>query len=105
MMFIMLIETENTGKEVVTALEKGKEVVPPLDDDVVLEEPPSGKRRKYGHYHEEAATTHFCKIRIGYMATFKLLTPDTLKVIVFKDDVIEVVTKCKKHDDTFDVNV
>lgn len=45
------------------------------------------------------------QIRIGYMVTFKQLTPDTLKVIVFNDDGVEVVTKCKKHDDAFAVNV
>jgi hypothetical protein len=38
------------------------------------------------------------------MVTFKLLH-DTLKVIVFNDDGNEVVTKCKKHDDAFVVNV
>ncbi|XBJ08529.1 hypothetical protein VPH35_013814 [Triticum aestivum] len=49
------------------------------------------------------ATVH--QIKIGYMVTFKLLTPDTLKVIVFNDDDIEVVTKCGRHDEAFDVNV
>ncbi|KAF7082981.1 hypothetical protein CFC21_086807 [Triticum aestivum] len=39
--------------------------------------------------------------RIGYMVTFKLLTPDTLKVIIFEDDGIEVVNKCGKHDEAF----
>ena len=39
------------------------------------------------------------------MVTFKLLTPDTVKVIVFNDDDIEVVTKCGRHDDAFVVNV
>ena len=29
----------------------------------------------------------------------QLLTPNTLKVIVFDDEGIEVVTKCGKHDD------
>ena len=38
------------------------------------------------------------------MVTFKLLTPDMLKVIVFNDDGIEVVTRCGRHDDTFTVN-
>ncbi|KAF7109634.1 hypothetical protein CFC21_109857 [Triticum aestivum] len=41
------------------------------------------------------------QIKIGYMVTFKLLTPDTLKVIIFDDDVIEVVNKCGKHDEAF----
>ncbi|KAM3401475.1 hypothetical protein ACQJBY_005920 [Aegilops geniculata] len=45
------------------------------------------------------------QIKIWYMVTFKLLTPDTLKVIVFNDDDIEVVTKCGRHDEAFDVNV
>ncbi|XBJ05211.1 hypothetical protein VPH35_024035 [Triticum aestivum] len=40
-------------------------------------------------------------IKIGYMVTFKLLTPDTLKVIIFDDDGIEVVNKCGKHDEAF----
>ncbi|KAF6996849.1 hypothetical protein CFC21_013139 [Triticum aestivum] len=38
---------------------------------------------------------------IGYMVTFRLLTPDTLKVIIFDDDGIEVVNKCGKHDEAF----
>ncbi|XBI22077.1 hypothetical protein VPH35_063140 [Triticum aestivum] len=45
------------------------------------------------------------QIRIGYMVMFKLLTPDTLKVIFFDDEGIEVVTKCGKHDDAFALNV
>ncbi|XBI94019.1 hypothetical protein VPH35_030744 [Triticum aestivum] len=45
------------------------------------------------------------RIRIGYMVTFKFLTPDTLKVIVFNDEGIEVVTKCGLHDDAFAMNV
>ncbi|VAI22666.1 unnamed protein product [Triticum turgidum subsp. durum] len=39
--------------------------------------------------------------RIGYMVTFKLPTPDTLKVIIFDDDGIEVVNKCGKHEKVF----
>ena len=42
--------------------------------------------------------------KIGYMVTFKLLTPDTLKVIIFNDDGIEVVNKCGKHDEAFSSN-
>ena len=45
------------------------------------------------------------QIRSGYMVNFKVLIPDTLKVIVLNDDVIEVVTKYKKHGDAFVVNV
>ncbi|KAE8778681.1 Cohesin subunit SA-1 [Hordeum vulgare] len=41
------------------------------------------------------------QISIGYMVAFKLLTPDTLKVIIFDDDGIEVVNKCGKHDKAF----
>ncbi|KAI5021933.1 hypothetical protein ZWY2020_058663 [Hordeum vulgare] len=41
------------------------------------------------------------EINIGYMVTFKLLTPDTLKVIIFDDDGIKVVSKCGKHDKDF----
>uniref|UniRef100_A0A8I7B9U6 TF-B3 domain-containing protein n=1 Tax=Hordeum vulgare subsp. vulgare TaxID=112509 RepID=A0A8I7B9U6_HORVV len=41
------------------------------------------------------------EINIGYMVTFKLLTPDTLKVIIFDDDGIEVVNKGGKHDEAF----
>ncbi|VAI09047.1 unnamed protein product [Triticum turgidum subsp. durum] len=41
------------------------------------------------------------QIKIAYMVTFKLLTPDTLKVIIFDDDGIEVVNKCEKHDEAF----
>ncbi|KAF7021017.1 LOW QUALITY PROTEIN: hypothetical protein CFC21_034030 [Triticum aestivum] len=44
------------------------------------------------------------QIKIGYMVTFKLLTPDTLKVVIFDDDDIEVVTKCGRHDDAFAMN-
>ncbi|KAE8797987.1 Speckle-type POZ protein [Hordeum vulgare] len=45
------------------------------------------------------------QIIIGYMVTFKLLTPNTLKVIVFNDDGVELVTKCKKHDEAFTMNI
>ncbi|KAE8795444.1 Cohesin subunit SA-1 [Hordeum vulgare] len=33
------------------------------------------------------------QVTIGYMMTFKLLTPNTMKVIIFNDDDMEVVTK------------
>ena len=32
------------------------------------------------------------------MLMFKLLSPDTMKVIVFNNEGVEVVTKCKEHD-------
>ncbi|KAF7012442.1 hypothetical protein CFC21_026630 [Triticum aestivum] len=48
-----------------------------------------------------ATYTAVQQIKIGYMVTFKLLTPDTLKVIIFDDDGIEVVNKCGKHDEAF----
>ncbi|KAF7010644.1 hypothetical protein CFC21_025036 [Triticum aestivum] len=41
------------------------------------------------------------QIKISYMVMFKLLTPDTLKVIIFDDDDIEVVNKSGKHDEAF----
>ncbi|KAF7012326.1 hypothetical protein CFC21_026525 [Triticum aestivum] len=41
------------------------------------------------------------QIKIGYMVTSKLLTPDTLKVIIFDEDGIEVVNKCGKHNEAF----
>ncbi|XBI02895.1 hypothetical protein VPH35_131391 [Triticum aestivum] len=41
------------------------------------------------------------QIKISYMVTFKLLTPDTLKVIIFDDDGIDVINKCGKHDEAF----
>ncbi|EMS67546.1 hypothetical protein TRIUR3_30654 [Triticum urartu] len=58
---------ENKDKEVVPSMEKGKEVVlpleevPPTDEDVVLEQPPNGKCRNFAHYHQEGGLTHFCK--------------------------------------------
>ncbi|KAI4993262.1 hypothetical protein ZWY2020_007575 [Hordeum vulgare] len=49
-----------------------------------------------------ATFTAVHQINIGYMVTFKLLTPDTLKVIIFDDDDgIEVVNNCRKHDEAF----
>ncbi|KAE8773196.1 Speckle-type POZ protein [Hordeum vulgare] len=44
------------------------------------------------------------QIKIVFMVTFKLLTSDVLKVIVFNDDGIQVATRCGKHDDAFAVN-
>ena len=77
-LFIMQIDTENKGKEVVSSREqdKGKDEVPPSEvtpvqvtpvqspdtDDDVPEVPPTGKHRNYGHYHEEEGPTTFCKV-------------------------------------------
>ncbi|KAE8817360.1 Pentatricopeptide repeat-containing protein [Hordeum vulgare] len=103
------------GKEVMPPLERGKEVVPPYFD-VHVQDRPSPKQRKYGHYHEEAGhlfsetggSSFASGIRealstvcIWYMVTFKMLTPNTMKVIILNDNVVEVVTKCKKHDEAF----
>ncbi|KAE8811008.1 Speckle-type POZ protein [Hordeum vulgare] len=44
------------------------------------------------------------QIKIGFMVTFKLLITDMVKVIVFNDDDIEVVTRCGKHDEAFVIN-
>ncbi|KAF7003513.1 hypothetical protein CFC21_018814 [Triticum aestivum] len=41
------------------------------------------------------------QIKIDYTVTFKLLTPDTLKVIIFDNDGTEVFNKCGKHDEAF----
>ncbi|KAF7055030.1 LOW QUALITY PROTEIN: hypothetical protein CFC21_062606 [Triticum aestivum] len=35
-----------------------------------------------------------------YMLTFKLPTPNTVKLIVFNDEGVEVATKCKERDNT-----
>ncbi|KAE8776074.1 Speckle-type POZ protein [Hordeum vulgare] len=42
--------------------------------------------------------------KVGFMVTFKLLTPDMLKVIAFNDNDIEVVTRRGRHDNAFVVN-
>ncbi|XBI12631.1 hypothetical protein VPH35_139474 [Triticum aestivum] len=39
------------------------------------------------------------QIKIRYLVTFKLATANTLKVIFFNDDGIEVVNKCQKHEE------
>uniref|UniRef100_A0A453F415 TF-B3 domain-containing protein n=1 Tax=Aegilops tauschii subsp. strangulata TaxID=200361 RepID=A0A453F415_AEGTS len=41
------------------------------------------------------------RIKIRYLVTIKLATPNTLKMIVFNNDDVEVVTKCKKHKEAF----
>ena len=51
-----------------------------------------------------ATFTAVHQIMIGYTLTFKLLSPDTMKVIVFNDEGVEVVTKCKEHGNAFTVN-
>ncbi|KAE8809634.1 U-box domain-containing protein 4 [Hordeum vulgare] len=118
------------GKEVMPPSEMMPVQVPPTNDDV-SEKPPSDKHRNYGHDYEESGPTDFCKvvmapqledipmpldftkhfmsvsreIKIGYMVTFKLSTPDKLKDIIFNDDDIELVTKCGRLDNVFDVNI
>ncbi|KAE8774046.1 hypothetical protein D1007_53614 [Hordeum vulgare] len=90
---VVEIDMENKGKEEVPPKEQdngkgrgaGLKVTPvkvtPVQslatDDNVREEPSSGKRRDHGHYHE---------------------------VIVFNDDGIEVVIRCKRHNTAFIVN-
>uniref|UniRef100_M8ASM3 Pentatricopeptide repeat-containing protein n=1 Tax=Aegilops tauschii TaxID=37682 RepID=M8ASM3_AEGTA len=94
------IDTENKGKEVV---DKGKDVVPPSEIDTENK----GKEVVDGRVTLDLGWATFAAIhpiKIGYMVTFKLLTPDMLKVIVFNEDGIEVVTRCGKHDDAFAVN-
>ncbi|KAI4992237.1 hypothetical protein ZWY2020_050979 [Hordeum vulgare] len=49
------------GKEVVPPLEKGQDVVPPLVEEP-LQDHPSPKWRNYGHYHQESGPSHFCKV-------------------------------------------
>uniref|UniRef100_A0A8I6XFY2 TF-B3 domain-containing protein n=1 Tax=Hordeum vulgare subsp. vulgare TaxID=112509 RepID=A0A8I6XFY2_HORVV len=44
------------------------------------------------------------QIKICFMVTFKLLTPDMLKVIVFNDHGIEMVSRCGKHHNAFAIN-
>ncbi|XBJ09078.1 hypothetical protein VPH35_014220 [Triticum aestivum] len=110
------------GKEVVPPLEKGKEVVPPLVE-VPVQDHPSAKRRNYGHYHQESGHSHFCKVILApkleslplpleftkyfpaVPTEFKLKTNTDcawrVTVIVFNDDGVEVVTKCKEHDNAF----
>ncbi|KAE8817425.1 Speckle-type POZ protein [Hordeum vulgare] len=44
------------------------------------------------------------RIKIGCMVIFKLLSPDMLKVIVFNDGGMEVVTICGKHHEAFAVD-
>ncbi|KAE8812072.1 Speckle-type POZ protein [Hordeum vulgare] len=41
------------------------------------------------------------QVRIEYMLTFKLLTTNNMKMIMFDDNGVEVVTMCKKHDEAF----
>lgn len=38
------------------------------------------------------------KLKIGYMLTFKVLTEDSFKVIVFNLFGVELVVKCGQHD-------
>ncbi|KAE8784178.1 Speckle-type POZ protein [Hordeum vulgare] len=86
-------------------MDKGKEVVSPLD----MGNESSVQRRTttaHGGSGEgdnrvtldqgwaTFAAVH--QVRIGYVTTFMLLTWNTMMVIVFNDDGMELVTKCKK---------
>ncbi|KAE8796863.1 cohesin subunit sa-1 [Hordeum vulgare] len=147
---------QDKGKDVVPPSQVTPVQSPRMEDDQ-LEEPPSSKRQNYDHYHEVGGRANFCKgdcrllndgitldhgwatfaaahkikigfmvtfklftpdmlkvivfnddgvhqIKIGFMMTFKLLSPDMLKVIVFNDNGIEVMTRCQKQNDAFAVN-
>ncbi|KAE8812583.1 Speckle-type POZ protein [Hordeum vulgare] len=106
-------ERNEMGTEVLPAIDKkGKADVHPMPE-VVL--PPTAKEEPKkpmrvtvklmnGMVTLDQGWATFAavhRINIGYMVTFKLLTPDTLKVIIFDDDGIEVVNKCGKHDEAF----
>ncbi|XBH57397.1 hypothetical protein VPH35_079010 [Triticum aestivum] len=73
--------------------EMGTEVLPNVDN--------KGKQPVHPMPKGWATYAAVHQIKIGYTVTFKLLTPDTLKVIIFDDDGIEVVNKCGKHDEAF----
>ncbi|XBI65682.1 hypothetical protein VPH35_045475 [Triticum aestivum] len=45
------------------------------------------------------------KVRIGYLVAFKVVTPVTLKMVVFRDNNVEVVTKRKWHEGAFAMNL
>ncbi|XBJ16597.1 hypothetical protein VPH35_008190 [Triticum aestivum] len=117
------------GKEVVPPLEKGKEVVPQLVELPVQDHPKpqaeelwqlsSGVRTKPLLQEFKLKTNTDCAWRVTVRVingrvgppsppftrssgmTFKLLTPDTMKVIVFNNEGMEVVTKCKEHGNAF----
>ncbi|XBI15849.1 hypothetical protein VPH35_058198 [Triticum aestivum] len=99
------IEKSNEmGTEVLPAVDnKGKQPLHPMPDEVVL--PPTAEKtlRCLRVTLDQGWATYAAvhQIKIGYMVAFKLLTPDTLKVIIFDDDGIEVVNKCGKHDEAF----
>ncbi|KAE8783988.1 U-box domain-containing protein 4 [Hordeum vulgare] len=89
-LFIMQIDTESMGKEVVPPKEqdKGKDVVPPSEvtpietpgrDDDQLEEPHNGKRQNYNHYHGVGGPTNFCKVPMALLLEVIPMTPDFTK--------------------------
>ncbi|XBI79089.1 hypothetical protein VPH35_088646 [Triticum aestivum] len=110
------------GKKVVPPLEKGKEVVPPLVE-VAVQDHPSPKRRNYGHFHQQSGPNHFCKVILASKLESLPLPLDFTKhfpaihtefkvktntdcawrvtVIVFNDEGMQMVTKCKEHDNAF----
>ncbi|KAE8820657.1 Pentatricopeptide repeat-containing protein [Hordeum vulgare] len=97
----MQIDMESKGKEVVPPNEqkKGKDVV--LPSERVTVEVLNGRVTLDQGWATFAVVRH---IKIGFMVTFKLLTPNMQKVIMFNDDGIEVVTRCRKHDGAFAMN-
>ncbi|KAE8791624.1 Speckle-type POZ protein [Hordeum vulgare] len=131
-LFVMQINKENKGNEVVASKEqhKGKDVVlfSELEDMPMLLD----FMRHYTSVSREVnlktntvcswrvtvqllndrvTLDHGCAtftvvhhIKIGFMVTFKLLMPDTLKIIVLNGDGIEVVIRCRRHNDAFTVN-
>ncbi|XBJ18927.1 hypothetical protein VPH35_009981 [Triticum aestivum] len=88
------------GTEVLPAVDnKGKQPLHPMPDEVVML--PTTKEDPKTLEGGDDEGMEDPPIKIGYMVTFNLLTPDTLKVIIFDDDGIEVINKCGKHDEAF----
>lgn len=52
-------------------------------------------------YKEWALFVIAHQLKIEYLVTFKVLTPNSFKVIIFNIDDVEMVAKCKKHEYAF----
>ncbi|KAE8808691.1 Speckle-type POZ protein [Hordeum vulgare] len=98
---VLVIMQMDKDKDVVPPLEKGKEAVPSLMD-VPVQDHPNAKRVILDQGWATFVVVHH--VRIRYMVTFNLLTPNTMKVIVFNDNDVEMVTKCKKHNEAFAIS-